>query len=154
VFRQSCIYGWRQFGVEDQGWVAWFIIAATLGRKITIYGDGKQVRDVLFVDDLIDVFDRAWERIDAAAGKVYNIGGGPANTISLLDLLDHLCDRMRRPIPVSYADWRPGDQPVFVSDIRRAEAELGWKPAVGWQEGVDRLVRWVEENKAMLAAMV
>lgn len=154
VFRQSCIYGRRQFGVEDQGWVAWFIIAATLGRKITIYGDGKQVRDVLLVDDLVNAFDRAWERIDTAAGQVYNIGGGPANTISLLDLLAHLCDRMKKPIPVSYTDWRPGDQPVYVSDIRRAEADLGWKPAVGWQDGVDRLILWVDENKAMLAAIV
>lgn len=154
VFRQSCIYGYRQFGVEDQGWVAWFIIAATLGRKITVYGDGKQVRDVLFIDDLVAAFDQAWNRIDEVAGRVYNIGGGPQNVLSLLDLLEALSKRAGKKIPVTFADWRPGDQPVYVSNISRAEREFSWTPAVGWEAGVDRLMRWVEQNKALLATLL
>ncbi len=150
VFRQSCIYGYRQFGVEDQGWVAWFIIAAVLGKPITIYGDGKQVRDVLFIEDLIRAYDTAWNQIDRVGGKVYNIGGGPANTISLLQLLDFLTTRMNLPTSPTYADWRPGDQPVYVSDIRKAEAEMGWSPQVDWTEGVTKLVEWVRQNRDML----
>jgi CDP-paratose 2-epimerase len=150
VFRQSCIYGPRQFGVEDQGWVAWFVIAAILGRDITIYGNGKQVRDVLYIDDLLSAYERAWERLDDVAGGVYNVGGGPENTISLLDLLAQLGRELGSTIPVAYADWRPGDQPVYVSDIRRAGEELGWRPATGWQDGVNRLIEWVRKNKDLL----
>ncbi len=153
VFRQSCIYGYRQFGVEDQGWVAWFIIAAILGKKLTIYGDGKQVRDVLFIDDLIAAYDAAWQQLEKTAGQVYNIGGGPENTISLRDLIGYLCQKLGHPIPVDYADWRPGDQPVYVSDIRRAGKEFGWCPAVAWRDGVDKLVDWVSDNREMLASL-
>jgi len=150
VFRQSCIYGYRQFGVEDQGWVAWFIIAAVLQKPITIYGDGKQVRDVLFIEDLIEAYQIAWDKIDAVSGKVYNIGGGPANTISLLQLLDFLNNEMGLATSPGYADWRPGDQPVYVSDIRKAADEIGWRPRTGWTDGVSKLVEWVRENRAML----
>lgn len=149
VFRQSCIYGERQFGIEDQGWVAWFTIAARLGRPITLYGDGRQVRDVLFVDDLLDAFDAAAERIATAAGRVYNVGGGPANTISLLDLLGELEARLGRPIPRRHEDWRPGDQRVYVSDVRRAATELGWAPRVGWREGIARLDAWVATHREL-----
>lgn len=154
VFRQSCIYGYRQFGIEDQGWVAWFTIAAVLGRDITIFGDGKQVRDVLFIDDLVAAYQEAVANSDETSGRVYNIGGGPDNTISLLDLLGHLEDRLGREIPVKYDDWRPGDQPVYVSDIRKAERDFGWSPDVGWQEGVDRLLKWVQENQNLLARLL
>lgn len=150
VFRQSCIYGYRQFGVEDQGWVAWFTIAAVLERDITIFGDGKQVRDVLFVDDLVSAYDRAWSEIDTTSGRVYNLGGGPENTISLLDLLGHLEDRLDREIPVEFDDWRPGDQPVYVSDIRRAREDFGWRPEIGWREGVDHLLEWVQAHRELL----
>lgn len=153
VFRQSCIYGYRQFGVEDQGWVAWFTIAATLGRPITIYGDGKQVRDVLFVDDLIDAYESAWQRRDEVAGRVYNIGGGPANAISLRNLIDFLKAEVDPDLSISHGDWRPGDQPVYVSDIQKAEEELGWTPKVAWAEGARRLAGWVRENRPMLEAM-
>ena len=143
VLRQSCIYGERQLGIEDQGWVAWFTIAATYGRPITIYGDGKQVRDVLFVDDLLDAFDAAARAIDVAAGRVYNIGGGPDNVLAVREVLTYLEERLGRAIPHARAETRPGDQKVFVSDIRRAAAELGWKPRIGWERGLERLAGWV-----------
>lgn len=150
VFRQSCIYGYRQFGLEDQGWVAWFVIAAVLGRPITVFGDGKQVRDVLFVDDLIAAYEQAWAQIDATRGRVYNIGGGPANAISLRDLLGVLRAEVDPELAVGQAHWRPGDQPVYISDIGKAAQEFGWRPQVEWRAGVARLITWVRDNRAML----
>ena len=150
VFRQSCIYGYRQFGLEDQGWVAWFIIAAILGRPITVFGDGKQVRDVLFIDDLIAAYDRAWARIEATRGQVYNVGGGPANAVSLRDLLAVLRAEVDPELAVAQAGWRPGDQPVYVSAIGKAAQDFGWRPQVDWRSGVARLVEWVRENRPML----
>jgi CDP-paratose 2-epimerase len=148
VFRQSAIYGPRQFGVEDQGWAAHFVIAAQTGRPISIYGDGKQVRDMLFIDDLIDMYELALARIELTAGKIYNVGGGAANTLSIwaefAPLLSQLADS---PIvPAHYGDWRPGDQPVCILDIGKAEQELGWRPRVGLEEGMGKLWRWVGEN--------
>ena len=148
VLRQSCIYGPRQMGVEDQGWVAWFIIAAVTGQPITIYGDGKQVRDVLFIDDLLDVYEAAIARIDVAAGQVYNVGGGPTRTMSVWAELGPILERLvGRSIRVSYSDWRPGDQRIYISDIRKARRELGWQPRVGVEEGVRRLYEWVVANR-------
>jgi CDP-paratose 2-epimerase len=150
VFRQSCIYGTRQFGVEDQGWVAHFCIAAALGRPISIYGNGKQVRDVLWIKDLVRAYDLAAEKIGVAAGKIYNIGGGPANAMSVWAEFGPLLEELAgHPIPVKYGDWRPGDQPVYMSDISRAQRELGWTPQVGLREGIARLWRWVRENPAL-----
>jgi CDP-paratose 2-epimerase len=150
VFRQSCIYGPRQFGIEDQGWLAWMVIAALTGRQITIYGDGKQVRDVLYVEDLLDAYDAAIASIDRVAGQVYNLGGGPANTLAVWREFGPLLESLLgKPIPVAHGDWRPGDQKVFVADIRKAERELGWKPKVGVEEGVRRLFEWVGENKKL-----
>ena len=148
VLRQSCIYGYRQFGIEDQGWVAWFTIAAELGKPITIYGDGKQVRDVLFVEDLIDAYDAAAARIDVAEGRVYNIGGGPANAMSLRELLAYLAPKYTA-LDYSYADWRQGDQRVFVSDIGRARTELGWSPRVSTADGIAHLQGWVSQNREL-----
>lgn len=150
-FRQSCIYGQRQFGIEDQGWVAWFTIAHGLGNKITIYGDGKQTRDVLFIDDLIEAFLLAYEHRDAASGQVFNIGGGPANLLSLLELVALLQHLRKRPLPVSFDRWRPGDQQVFVADIRKAKASLGWEPRHSCGAGVEKLVRWVDSNLSLFA---
>ncbi|GAP14413.1 dTDP-D-glucose 4,6-dehydratase [Longilinea arvoryzae] len=148
VLRQSCIYGTRQFGVEDQGWVAWFIIAAVTGRPITIYGDGKQVRDVLFVEDVMNAYDAALSNLSVAAGQVYNIGGGPANTMSVWTEFEPILERLLgRPVPTSQGDWRPGDQRIYVSDIRKAQRDLNWIPRVGVAEGVERLYRWVVENR-------
>lgn len=144
VMRQSCIYGYRQLGVEDQGWVAWFIIAAVTGKPITIYGDGKQVRDVLFIDDLLDAYDAAVAHIDRAAGEIYNVGGGPEHTMSIWTEFGPILERlMGQPIPVTHADWRPGDQRIFVSNIAKARQELDWSPQVGVEDGIERLYHWV-----------
>jgi CDP-paratose 2-epimerase len=150
VLRQSCIYGPRQFGIEDQGWVAWFIIAAVTGRNITIYGDGKQVRDILNVDDLLNAYDAAIEKIDIASGKVYNMGGGPENVMSVWAEFGPILERLLgETIEVARSDWRPGDQRVFYADIRKAKRELGWEPKIGVEEGIHRLFDWVKENREL-----
>ena len=148
VLRQSCIYGPRQFGVEDQGWVAWMIIAAVTSRPLTIYGDGKQIRDVLHVDDLLNAYDAVIAKIDKARGQVYNLGGGPENTMSIWTEFGPLLEKLLgKPVPVARGEWRPGDQKVFVADIRKAGRELEWKPKVGVEQGVQRLFEWVKENE-------
>ena len=149
--RQSCIYGTRQFGVEDQGWVAWFTIAGVLGRKVTIYGDGKQVRDILFVDDLVDLYEACMSSPDKVSGKAYNVGGGPANQLSLLELLNNLEQRLGRPIERSFAPMRPGDQPVFVADIRKVREELDWQPKTDANTGIARLYDWVATHRQLFA---
>jgi CDP-paratose 2-epimerase len=147
-FRQSCIYGPRQFGVEDQGWVAWFAIASLLRRNITIFGDGKQVRDVLHVDDLLRAYAAAIMSPDKVAAEAFNVGGGPQRILSLIDLLEMLGERLRRTISVKWDDWRPGDQQVYISDIRKLDRLLGWKPEIGVADGVSRLIDWVSKNRA------
>ncbi len=147
AFRQSAIYGYRQFGEEDQGWLAWFIIAAVTGRPITIYGDGKQVRDMLFIDDLLDAYDSAVTRIDRVAGQAYNIGGGAANTISVWAECGALLEEIHlQKIPVAHSGWRPGDQKVCVYDISLARRDLNWQPKVRFASGVEKLYHWVKEN--------
>lgn len=152
-FRQSCIYGPRQFGVEDQGWVAWFIIASVLGRDITIYGDGKQVRDVLHVDDLVHAYEAAILSPDKVAGEAFNVGGGPGHVLSLVELIDRLERRLNRKIPLKWADWRPGDQRVYVSDIRKLEDALNWKPEIGIEKGISQLMDWVQQNRNAFASI-
>ncbi|MCK5706722.1 MAG: SDR family NAD(P)-dependent oxidoreductase [Candidatus Aureabacteria bacterium] len=147
--RQSCIYGYRQFGVEDQGWVAWFTIASVLGKDLTIYGDGKQVRDVLFVDDLINCYEKAYEMRDVVSGKAYNIGGGSSNQMSLLELINLLENHIGKKITCSYDDWRPGDQPVFVCDIEKASRDFKWVPKINVSTGVEMLYNWVNENQKL-----
>ncbi len=149
VFRQSCIYGPHQFGLEDQGWVAWFSIRASLGQPITIYGDGKQIRDVLYVEDLAEAYARAYERIQITAGKIYNLGGGPKNTLSLLELVDLLGRRYRREQRVAFSDWRPGDQRVFVANINKAQEDFGWEPATRAAQGIEALATWIDANRGM-----
>jgi CDP-paratose 2-epimerase len=150
VFRMSCIYGPRQFGNEDQGWVAHFMIAARNGRPITIYGNGRQVRDVLFVDDLVRALCLAVEKINVTAGQIYNIGGGPSNTMSVWsEFGNFLADLKGEPIPVDFAEWRPGDQPCYVSDIRKAYNDMGWKPEVDTVSGMQRLWDWVRTNPGL-----
>ncbi|MDP7638819.1 MAG: GDP-mannose 4,6-dehydratase, partial [Candidatus Hydrogenedentes bacterium] len=150
VCRQSCIYGTRQFGVEDQGWVAWFVIAAAMGRPISIYGNGKQVRDILYIDDLIDAYITMIENKDAVSGQVYNIGGGPEFTMSIWAEFGAVLERLfGAAIPVTYGEWRPGDQPIYVSDIRKVERDIGWRPATSVEEGTKLLADWVRENKSL-----
>lgn len=151
AFRQSCIYGTRQFGIEDQGWIAWFCVAVTTGKPFTIFGDGKQIRDTLWVGDLVDAYEAALERIDSVAGEVFNVGGGPDNTMSLNELVAKLESAFGRRLNPPYADWRPGDQRVFVADIRKAGRMLGWRPKVATAEGVDKLLGWVRENHNLFA---
>lgn len=146
-FRQSCIYGQRQFGIEDQGWVAWFVIASLLGRDITIYGDGKQVRDVLHVDDLVRAYEAAIRAPDRIAGQAFNVGGGPERVLSLLDLVALIERRLGRSIPLRWGDWRPGDQQVYVSDIRKLATALDWRPEIAVPAGVEQLIAWVGENR-------
>jgi CDP-paratose 2-epimerase len=146
-FRQSCIYGPRQFGVEDQGWVAWFAIASLLGRDITIFGDGKQVRDVLHVDDLLLAYEAAIRAPDRIAAEAFNVGGGPHQILSLIDLIEMLRRRLRCDIAVKWDDWRPGDQQVYISDIRKLDQVLGWKPEIGVTAGIAQLIDWVAQNR-------
>lgn len=152
--RQSCIYGPRQYGVEDQGWVAWFTIAAAFGAPITVYGDGRQVRDILWVDDLIRFYLTAYEKADICTGRPYNIGGGPQNTLSLRELIGMLPSLCGTVPEITYADTRPGDQRVYVSDIGRAERELGWRPLVSTAEGLERLASWVRTNESALRSVL
>ena len=151
VFRQSCIYGPRQFGVEDQGWVAWFIIAALRGNPITIYGDGKQVRDVLYVEDLLDAYDAAVANRSHSSGQIYNLGGGPENQLAIWQEFGPMLEKLAgHSIPVGRSGWRPGDQLIFVADIRKAEQELGWQPQVNVEAGIAKLYTWVAENLDLL----
>ena len=143
VFRMSCIYGPHQYGNEDQGWVAHFVIRAITGQPITIYGDGKQVRDILFIDDLVDAFLVAQQHMKQLAGNAFNIGGGPANTISLLELLDLLAELHEGELSILFKDWRAADQRYYVADTTKFESLTGWKPQVGVHEGVKRLYEWL-----------
>jgi len=145
VFRMSCIYGTRQFGVEDQGWLAWFTIAVLTGQPLTIFGDGKQVRDVLWVEDLVRAYE-AFLDSDLSHG-VFNMGGGPTHTLSLLELLDLLRSRTGATIDPSFADWRPSDQKVYISDVRHVERTLGWRPETSPEAGVGMLLDWVEAHR-------
>lgn len=152
VFRQSCIYGRRQFGVEDQGWVAHFLIAAALGRPITIYGDGMQVRDLLNVDDLLAAYDAAYERIDVASGEVFNVGGGVENSLAIWSEFGPIIEELaQRPLNVRYAEWRKGDQPVYISDNHKAIEVLGWQPQVAVRDGIRDLWQWITANPHLFA---
>lgn len=148
VFRMSCIYGPHQCGTEDQGWVAHFLIQAIRDLQITIYGDGMQVRDVLFVDDLVDAFEAALQNLDLVGGQAFNIGGGPDSTVSLLELMRLIGDLNGSQPSVRFEDWRIGDQRYYVSDVRRFRDATGWRPRAGVREGVGKLYRWLGENVA------
>jgi CDP-paratose 2-epimerase len=143
VFRMSCIYGPHQCGNEDQGWVAHFALSAMEGRPITLYGDGRQVRDVLFAEDLVEAFLLAREEIDELSGRAYNMGGGPANAVSLLDVVERLGELRGEAPEVSFGDWRQGDQRYYVTDARRFGADTGWRPRVDAEEGIGRLYEWL-----------
>jgi CDP-paratose 2-epimerase len=146
VFRMSCIYGPHQCGTEDQGWVAHFLLRALAGEPITLYGDGLQVRDILFVQDLVDALLLAQTHIDALAGEAFNIGGGPQNAISLLELIALIGTLHREPPHVSFAAWRPGDQKYYVSDTQKFATATGWTPQIGVQAGVQQLYTWLRQS--------
>ena len=148
VFRMSCIYGPHQFGTEDQGWVAHFLIQAMNKRAITLYGDGKQVRDVLFVEDLVDALLLARTNIRTLSGQVFNLGGGPQNTTSLLELLEWIGDLDGAAPEVSWGNWRPGDQRYYVSNFAKFQTATGWRPQVGMRKGVERLHAWLREFRS------
>lgn len=143
VFRMSCIYGEHQCGTEDQGWVAHFLINAIEGKPITIYGDGMQVRDVLFADDLVNAFLLAQKNIKQFSGQAFNIGGGTGNSVSLLELIEIINDLQGEKCKVRFAEWRHADQRYYVSDTRKFETATSWKPNVNVQNGVEKLYRWL-----------
>jgi len=154
VFRQSCIYGPNQFGVEDQGWVAYFTIAAILDLPITIYGDGKQVRDILYVKDLVKVYELSYKNRKSVSGEIFNIGGGVNNQISILGFVKYLEQRLNKKIKYNFSDWRPGDQKIFVSDNSKLEKMLKWKVLWDKEKGVDNMIKWVCENIKIIKKFV
>ncbi len=147
VFRMSCIYGPHQFGTEDQGWVAHFLLQAQSGRPITLYGDGMQVRDILFAEDLVNALVLAQDRMGDLSGQAFNIGGGAENSISLLNLLNLIRETDGDAPDVRFENWRPGDQRYYVSDTRKFQAATGWTPTVSAPRGIARLGRWLRENR-------
>lgn len=151
VLRKSCIYGPRQFGTEDQGWVAHFLIRALRGEAVTIYGDGKQVRDVLHVKDAVAAYRSALGRIDAVKGQAFNLGGGASNSVSLRQVLDEIAILTGRPVQVGYAEPRTGDQVYFVADTSRLASRTGWRPAVAWREGLRDLADWLTADLGLPA---
>jgi CDP-paratose 2-epimerase len=146
VLRMSCIYGPHQFGTEDQGWVAHFLIQALKGKPINIYGDGKQVRDILFVEDLVNAFVLAQENMDSISGQAYNMGGGARNTISLLELLEMIEKISGNKPDAHFDEWRPSDQRYYVSDFAKFQRATGWEPKNAPLEGVTKLYHWLLEN--------
>jgi CDP-paratose 2-epimerase len=152
VFRMSCIYGPHQYGNEDQGWVAHFVIRSISGAPITIYGDGMQVRDILFIDDLVDAFLLAQQHMKKLAGNAFNIGGGPTNSISLLELLDLLAELHGGDISVRFEDWRAADQRYYVADTSKFSGLTGWQPRVSVREGVRRLYEWIRTGEDQFSA--
>lgn len=146
VLRMSCIYGPWQMGNEDQGWVAHFILRALMDQPITIYGDGHQVRDILYIDDAVDAYVAAFAAIGQVSGKAYNLGGGAANAVSLRNLIAFIEQQLGRPVRLEFDDWRAGDQRYFVTDARALRAALGLSSPIGWHEGVRRLIGWLREN--------
>jgi len=151
VFRQSCIYGPNQFGIEDQGWVAYFCIQTMFDKEITIYGDGKQVRDVLYIDDLIDAYWLSYKNRKKVKGEIFNIGGGPQNQVSISEFIEYLKKKLNKPVRYKFSGWRPGDQKYFVSDNSKLYKYLNWTPKISMQNGVDKLIDWIEKNKHIIS---
>ncbi|MDQ2630757.1 MAG: GDP-mannose 4,6-dehydratase [Actinomycetota bacterium] len=147
VFRMSCVYGPHQRGSEDQGWVAHFAIRALEGESITLYGDGHQVRDVLYVDDLVEAFLVARDGVDLLSGHAYNIGGGPANAVSLLEVIERIGELAGEVPAIDYGPWRQGDQRYYVTDTRRFGEDTGWQPRVEAEEGIERLYEWLQAER-------
>ncbi len=154
VFRQSCIYGEHQFGIVDQGWVVFLTMKALFGKPITIYGDGKQVRDVLFMDDLASAFDAALSNITKTRGQIYNIGGGPQHTLSILEFVQFVERRLGKKLDVQFAETRPGDQKVYISDVSKAVTDFDWKPTTSFETGFEKIRTWIESNRQALEPLL
>ena len=147
VLRMSCIYGPRQFGTEDQGWVAHFLLRALRGEPVSIYGNGKQVRDILHVSDCVAAYRGLLRSIDQVSGQAFNLGGGPQNSVSLRLVLDEIAKLTGRPMQISHGDWRQGDQFFFVADNRKLEQAIGWQAKVGWRDGLAHLAQWLADHR-------
>jgi CDP-paratose 2-epimerase len=148
VLRMSCIYGPRQMGSEDQGWVAHFAVKALRGEPVTLYGDGRQVRDLLDVSDAVDAWERALGRADKLQGRAFNLGGGPQNAVSLREVIDHIQLLTGRKVPLRFAEARAGDQRWYVTDPGRARAALGLGVFRPWRDGVAELVDWLARARS------
>jgi len=146
VFRQSCIYGPNQFGVEDQGWMAWFSVASLFNKPVTVYGTGKQVRDALHVKDLCGLYKSAIENIDKARGEVFNAGGGKTNSTSVLEFFANLENNHDLPVQYDFSEERRGDQKVFISDNTKAKNQLNWEPKIAFQDGAPMMIDWIKDN--------
>jgi len=150
VFRQSGIYGSHQFGIEEQGWLAWFCNALLFDKPVTIFGNGKQVRDVLYIDDLLRAFDLALKNIKKTRGKAYNVGGGPKFSLSIWELFEILEKLAGKKFNYKFGPWRPGDQKVYISDVSKAKKDFGWSPTISPKEGVKNLYNWIFQNKNLI----
>ena len=150
VFRQSCVYGVRQMGVEDQGWVAWLSYAAKIGKTIDVYGNGKQVRDMLYVEDLVKAYYKAFELIEDSSGNAFNIGGGPTNSLSILEYIDILSKKYSKNIEFKFSPKRTGDQDIFISNNSKVKKFLGWTPQTGYDSGISKMIDWQEKNFEIL----
>jgi len=153
VLRQSCIYGPNQFGIEDQGWVSWFSIASIFDKKFSIYGDGKQVRDVLHVYDLTNLYKKIISNIDICSGHIFNVGGGVDNTLSLLELIDLIENKLQKKIDFDFQSWRPGDQKIYISDISKVNKIIGWKPEITSEKGLEIMIDWIQKNKYIFSKL-
>jgi CDP-paratose 2-epimerase len=154
VFRMSCIAGPRQFGNEDQGWIAHFLYSALQERTLSIYGDGRQVRDVLAVQDLVRAFEAAYQNRQTTGGEIYNVGGGADNTISLLELIDRIEKLFHKRVRHRFRPSRPGDQPVYISDFSKLQQHVGWSPRITVQETIENIYEWWKQNRSLLAPVV
>jgi CDP-paratose 2-epimerase len=150
VFRQSGIYGPHQFGIEEQGWLAWFCNALLFDKPVTIFGNGKQVRDVLYIGDLLRAYDLAFKNIRKTWGKAYNIGGGPKFSLSIWELFEILEKFSGKKFKYKFGSWRPGDQKIYISDISKAKKDFGWSPTISPKEGVKKLYNWISQNKNLI----
>lgn len=149
VFRQSCIYGPQQVGIEDQGWIAWFVRKALQNASVNVYGTGKQVRDLLYIDDLLDAYDMAERCVDKTRGQIYNMGGGPSSAKSVIEVLE-IIKKDFPNLTWKFEAWRAGDQKVYISDVSKAEHDFGWKPKTSSEAGISKLIAWARENQQSL----
>lgn len=153
VFRMSCIYGPYQYGIVDQGWICYLAMLAIFGKPIMIYGNGKQVRDILFIEDLCKAFEKVIENSEKTIGQIYNIGGGSKNTVSVIEWINYLESKFDIKIPVSFSNWRAGDQKIYISNTEKAECHFGWRPQTRL-EGINKMIEWIRENEEYLRTTV